>query len=49
MHKELATAQIFQYQIEFAASLEGIDQLNDEWMLKIESKRMFAWAIDKKQ
>lgn len=34
MHKKLSAAQVFQDQIQFAPSLEGIDQLNDEWMLK---------------
>lgn len=36
MHEELTAAQIFQYQIEFTSCLEGIDQLNDKWMLKID-------------
>jgi len=33
MHKQFSAAEIFQYQVQLPASLEGINQLDDEWML----------------
>jgi len=38
LHKELTPTQVLQYQVQFAASLECIDEVDDERMLVRDSR-----------
>ena len=37
LHEELASGQVLEDQVEFVASLEGVHQVNDERVLRVES------------